>query len=482
MATYEAVIGLEVHAELSTETKIFCGCPAKFGGVPNSHVCPVCLGLPGALPVLNERVLEFAIRAGVALNGAIASHSKFDRKNYFYPDLPKGYQISQYDQPIMSGGWLEILSSTGPKRIGITRLHMEEDAGKLVHQGAANLSGSHSSLVDLNRAGVPLCEIVSEPDIRTPEEARLYLQELRNVLVTLGITDGKMEEGSLRCDVNVSLRRSSADPFGTRTELKNMNSFRAVQKALEYELERQAKLLDQGERIVQETRTWNEERGVTVSMRSKEEAHDYRYFPDPDLADLRVDARRVEEIRAALPELPAARRQRYQEVIGLPAYDAGVLTDNLDLAHYFDEGIANSPNPKGIANWLMGDVAAFLNANKLTLAELPVKPSQLRQLVELIDADVISGKIAKQLVGEMLKTGADPAELIKQMGMTQISDEESIRSMIRALLDQHPAQVAEYQAGKTKVIGFLVGQVMRQTQGRAKPDAVNRLMIEELSK
>lgn len=478
---YEAVIGLEVHVELSTATKIFCGCPARFGGEPNTHVCPVCLGLPGALPVLNRQVLAFAIRAGVALNGEIARRSKFDRKNYFYPDLPKGYQISQFDRPIMERGWLEIEPEAGRRRIGITRLHMEEDAGKLVHQGAANLAGSHYSLADLNRAGVPLCEIVSEPDLRTPEEARLYIQELRNVLVTIGITDGKMEEGSLRCDVNASLRPKGTEPLGTRTEIKNMNSFRAVQKALEYELERQAKVLDEGGRIVQETRTWSEERGVTVSMRSKEEAHDYRYFPEPDLADLEVSPEEVERIRQALPELPAQRRARYVLEVGLPAYDAGVLTDNLDLARYFDAAIAGSANPKGIANWLMGDVAAYLNTNDKALGELAMQPAQLQRLVEMIDQDVISGKIAKQILRELLETGKDPDRLVGDMGLSQISDEGAIVEAIREVLAAHPSQVADYHAGKTKVIGFLVGQVMRQTQGRAKPDAVNRLMAEALA-
>ncbi|HEY9854346.1 MAG TPA: Asp-tRNA(Asn)/Glu-tRNA(Gln) amidotransferase subunit GatB [Stenomitos sp.] len=479
---YEAVIGLEVHVELSTETKIFCGCPAKFGGEPNTHVCPVCLGLPGALPVLNQTVLEYAIRAGLALNGHIAERSKFDRKNYFYPDLPKGYQISQYDRPIMERGWLDIEPETGKRRIGITRLHMEEDAGKLVHQGAANLAGSSYSLADLNRAGVPLCEIVSEPELRTPEEARLYMQELRNILVTIGITDGKMEEGSLRCDVNVSLRPKGTEAFGTRAELKNINSFRAVQKALEYELERQAKVLDEGGRVVQETRTWSEERGVTVSMRSKEEAHDYRYFPDPDLSDLEVSREWVETLRAALPELPAQRRERYMEHVGLPAYDAGVLTDNLELAQYFDSAIAGSSNPKGIANWLMGDVAAYLNTNAKSLAELAMQPPQLRRLVEMIDQDVISGKIAKQLIRQMLESGKDPDALVAEMGLSQISDESAIVEAIRQVLAAHPSQVADYHAGKTKVVGYLVGQVMRQTQGRAKPDAVNRLMAVELEK
>jgi len=481
MSKYEVVIGIEVHAELSTETKIFCGCPAKFGGEPNTHVCPVCLGLPGALPVLNERVLEFAIKAGLALNGTIPERSKFDRKNYFYPDLPKGYQISQYDQPIMQGGWIDITTSEGQKRIGVHRLHMEEDAGKLVHQGAAGLAGATHSLVDLNRAGVPLVEIVSEPEIRSPEEARRYVEELRNILVTIGVTDGKMEEGSLRCDVNLSLRPVGQKEFGTKTEIKNLNSFRAVQKASEYEIERQAELLDAGEKVTQETRLWNEERGITVLMRSKEEAHDYRYFPDPDLEPLEVSREQVEAIRKQLPELPAQRRARYTEVVGLPEYDAGVLTDNLELAHYFDQAIEGSKNPKAIANWLMGDVSATLNREGKALSEMAMRPEHLRKLVDLIDADVISGKIAKSVLGDMLFTGKDPETVVAEKGLSQLTNEDELRALIRNILSQNPAQVEEYRSGKTKVMGFLVGQAMKATQGRAKPDMLNRLMAEELA-
>jgi aspartyl-tRNA(Asn)/glutamyl-tRNA(Gln) amidotransferase subunit B len=479
---YEAVIGLEVHVELSTETKIFCACKAHFGAEPNHHVCPVCLGLPGALPVLNARVLEYGIKAGLALEGNIARLTKFDRKNYFYPDLPKGYQISQYDQPLMQGGHLEICTEAGEvRRIGITRLHLEEDAGKLVHQGSANLAGSTYSLVDLNRAGVPLCEIVSEPDLRTPEEARLYLQELRNILVTCGVTDGRMEEGSLRCDVNVSVRPAGSTTFGTRAEVKNLNSFRAVQRSLEYEIERQIDLVSKGQKVVQETRTWSEERGVTLSMRSKEAAHDYRYFPEPDLPAFEISEDRIAEVRATLPELPAQRRQRYIEVVGLPAYDAGVLTDNLELAAYFDAACEGAPNPKGIANWLMGDVAGYLNAQKLAIAELPMRPEHLREMVALIDSDEISGKIAKTLVVEMMKSGQAPRALVQSMGLSQIRDDSAIVEAIRAVLAANPGQVADYRAGKTKVVGWLVGQVMRQTQGRAKPDAVNRLIVEVLA-
>lgn len=480
--TYEAVIGLEVHVELATATKIFCGCPAAFGGEPNTRVCPVCLGLPGSLPVLNEEVLQHALRAGLALQGQIARQTKFDRKNYFYPDLPKGYQISQYDQPIMEHGCLEIETEQGPRRIGITRLHLEEDAGKLVHQGSANLAGSRASRVDLNRAGVPLCEIVSEPDLRTPEEARLYMQELRNLLVALGVTDGRMEEGSLRCDVNVSIRPVGAATLGTRTELKNLNSFRAVQKALEYEIARQIDVVTRGERVVLETRTWSEERGVTLSMRSKEEAHDYRYFPEPDLENLTIAEATLDQIRSSLPELPAQVRARYVREVGLSAYDAAVLTDLPELGHFFDAAIAGSSHPKEIANWLMGDVMAHLNSSKLTLAEVPLQPAQLARLVELIATQVISGKIAKSVLAAMLKTGNDPEPLVRELGLTQISDEASLQESVRQVLAANPGQVADYHGGKTQVIGWLVGQVMKQTQGRARPDTVNRLIRQELER
>ncbi|MGE5708342.1 MAG: Asp-tRNA(Asn)/Glu-tRNA(Gln) amidotransferase subunit GatB [Bacteroidota bacterium] len=481
MSQYEAVIGLEVHAELLTETKIFCGCRAKFGGEPNTHVCPVCSGMPGVLPVLNERVVEFALKAALALDCTIPERCKFDRKNYFYPDLPKGYQISQFDQPIAVQGSLTLRMEDGDKKIGITRLHLEEDAGKLVHVGAAGLSGATHSDVDLNRAGVPLVEIVSEPDLRTPEEAKQYMMELRSILVTLGVCDGKLEEGSLRCDANVSLRPIGQREFGTKTEVKNINSFRGLQRALEYEIERQTALLESGERIEQESRLWDENRGQTFSMRSKEEAHDYRYFPEPDLVPLVIDPSWIERVRSAMPELPDAKWRRYVG-LGLTPYDASVLVENLDMARYFDEALTHSQNPKGVANWLMGDIAGTLNAEKRSIGELKTEPRQVAKLVELIDKDVISGKIAKTVLAEMLKTGLDPEKVVEKMGLSQISDEGAVREIIRTVLSANPSQVEEFKAGKTKVVGFLVGQVMRESKGRAKPDLVNRLLVEELNK
>lgn len=480
---YEAVIGMEVHAELLTNSKIFCGCPAEFGGEPNTHTCPVCLGMPGSLPVLNRRVLEFAIKTGLALHAEIPEVSKFDRKNYFYPDNPKAYQISQYDQPICQGGYLEIETSEGTKRIGITRAHMEEDAGKLVHQGAAGLAGSTHSLVDLNRAGVPLLEIVSEPEIRTPEEAKLYVQELRNILVYLGVNDGRLEQGSLRADANVSVRPVGQKEFGTKTEIKNMNSFRAIERAVEYEINRQIEAVENGERIVQETRLWNEEKQTTISMRSKEGASDYRYFPDPDLIPMHISRELVAELEKTLPELPAEKRKRYQEALGLSAYDAGVLVADKELSTFFDRAVEAYPaNAKAVANWLMGDVSAWLNYEKLTLAEAKATPAQLAELVKLIDEDVISGKIAKTVLGEMLKSGESPKALVEKMGLSQISDTGAIVGIIQDVLKNHPSQVADYHAGKTKVVGYLVGQIMRATQGRAKPDAVNQLLVEELER
>ncbi|MDB5101178.1 MAG: glutamyl-tRNA(Gln) amidotransferase, subunit [Cyanobacteria bacterium RYN_339] len=478
---YEAVIGLEVHAELLTKTKIFCGCPAEFGGEPNSHVCPICAGMPGVLPVLNQQVLEFAIMVGRALNCEIPEVSKFDRKNYFYPDNPKAYQISQFDQPICGRGWLEIQVGDEVKRIGITRAHMEEDAGKLVHQGAAGLAGSTHSLVDLNRAGVPLLEIVSEPELRTAEECKAYVQELRNILVYLGVNDGRLEQGSLRCDANVSVRPVGQEAFGTRAEIKNMNSFSAIERAVKYEIQRQIDAIEDGEKIVQETRLWNEERQVTVSMRSKEGSSDYRYFPDPDLIPMHISPELVAEIEARLPELPAAKRKRYQA--SLSAYDANVLASDKDMARFFDEAVnAYGKNPKGIANWIMGDILAHVNAEKSTFCEIKPMPGHVAKLVELIDADTISGKIAKTVLAKMLETGDDPAKLVESLGMSQISDTGAIVTAIQEVLKNHPQQVAQYHAGQTKVTGFLVGQIMRATQGRAKPDLVNQLLTEELAK
>lgn len=483
-AKYEAVIGLEVHAELLTRTKIFCGCKAEFGAPPNQNVCPVCSGQPGVLPVLNREVLHLAIKTGRALNCAIAEVSKFDRKNYFYPDLPKAYQISQFDQPICERGHLEITRADGTvKRIGVTRAHMEEDAGKLVHQGAAGLAGSTHSLIDLNRAGVPLLEIVSEPDIRTAEEAKLYMQELRDILVYLGVNDGRMEQGSLRCDANVSIRPVGASTFGTKTEVKNMNSFRAVERAIEYEIARQIEAVEAGERIVQETRLWNEEKQATVSMRSKEGASDYRYFPDPDLIPLHVDRALVAELEATLPELPAAKRARYRETLGLSAYDAGAIVADKDVAAFFEAAVSRHPqNPKGIANWVMGDLSAYLNTHKVGVGELKVSPAHIAELVALIDADTISGKIAKTLIPTMLETGESPKALVEARGLTQVSDAGAIVEAVRQVIAGFPGQVGEYRAGKKQVLGFLVGQTMKATGGRAKPAAVNEILLAELDK
>ncbi|MFZ5627307.1 MAG: Asp-tRNA(Asn)/Glu-tRNA(Gln) amidotransferase subunit GatB [Bacillota bacterium] len=479
---YEIVIGLEVHVELKTKSKIFCSCPTEFGGSQNTHVCPVCLGLPGVLPVLNRRVVEYAIKAGLALNCEIAEFSKFDRKNYFYPDLPKAYQISQYDLPIAKNGYLEIEVNGETKRIGITRIHMEEDAGKLVHQGAANISGADYSLVDYNRTGVPLIEIVSEPDLRSPEEARLYLEKLKAIIQYTEISDCKMEEGSLRCDANVSLRPIGSKEFGTKTELKNMNSFKALQRALEYEVERQAAILDEGGRIVQETRTWDENRGVTLSMRSKEEAHDYRYFPEPDLVPLVIDRAWVEEIRRSLPELPDARQQRYIQELGLPAYDAGVITASKAMADYFEACLPYHHDAKAISNWLMGEFSRLLNAEGMEIQQSRIKPQQLAQLLKLQDNGTISVKIAKTVFEEMFATGREPEEIIKEKGLVQISDEGALAAIVAKVVEANPQSVADYKAGKERAIGFLVGQVMKETRGKANPQLVNKLLVEYLNK
>jgi aspartyl-tRNA(Asn)/glutamyl-tRNA(Gln) amidotransferase subunit B len=478
---YEAVIGLEVHAELLTETKIFSPAPSHFGGDPNTNVSEICLGMPGVLPVLNEGVLTAAIRTGLALNCDIPEVTKFDRKHYFYADLPKGYQISQFDQPICGKGYLDIETPDGIKRVGITRAHMEEDAGKLVHQGAAGLAGSTHSFVDLNRAGVPLLEIVSEPDIKTPEEAKAYMQELRNVLVYLGVNDGRLEQGSLRCDANISVMLKGSKVFGTRAEIKNMNSFNAIERAVRYEINRQIECVEAGERIVQETRLWNDERQMTVSMRSKEGASDYRYFPDPDLLPISVSRELVAELQKTLPELPAAKRERYEKTLGLSSYDARVIVDDVDVAAYFEAAVSiYSGNVKGIANWVMGDIAAYLNQEKLTINEIKPQPKHIAELVQLIDDGTISGKIAKTLMIEMLKDGEAPGVLVDKLGMRQISDTGAIVEAVKAVLAASPTQVADFYAGKTKIMGYLVGQVMKQTQGRAKPELVNELVLAEL--
>lgn len=477
---YEVIIGLEVHSELKTKTKIFCGCATTFGSPQNTNVCPVCLGLPGVLPVLNEKVVEFGIKAGLALNCTISKYSKFDRKNYYYPDLPKNFQTSQLDLPIAEHGHLYIEVDGEKKRIGITRAHMEEDAGKLVHSGATITSSDYSN-VDYNRTGVPLLEIVSEPDMRSPEEAVAYLEKMKSILEYVEVSDCKMEEGSLRCDVNVSLRKWGAEKFGTKVEMKNLNSFKTVQRALEYEIERQADILDEGGTIVQETRTWDEAKGMTLSMRSKEQAHDYRYFPEPDLVPIVTSEERIEEIRASLPELPDARRQRLTEVCGLSSYDAGVITATRAMADYFDAVCNAGADAKLAANWLMGDVSKHLNAEGKAIADMLIKANQLADLIQLIGKGTISSKIAKTVFEEMWKTGDDPAKIVEEKGLVQITDTKAIEEIVDRVIADNPKPVEDYKGGNKKSIGFLVGQVMKLSKGKANPGMVNQLLAQKLS-
>lgn len=476
---FGTVIGLEVHTELKTASKIFCGCTTEFGGEQNTHVCPVCLGLPGVLPVLNEKVLEFAIRTGIALNCTISPYSKFDRKNYYYPDLPKNFQTSQYDLPICKNGYLDIEVNGETKRIGITRVHMEDDAGKLIHSGT--ISDSEYALVDYNRAGVPLLEIVSEPDIRTPEEAKAYLEKIKNILSYIDVSDCKMEEGSLRCDANVSLRPVGQEQFGTKAEIKNVNSFKAVQRALEYEVERQAEVLSEGGRIIQETRTWDDSRGVTLSMRNKEQAEDYRYFPEPDLVPIIVDPVWVETIRQSLPELPDARKNRIMNAHALSAYDAEAITATRAMADYFDALVEAGAEAKAATNWLMGEVSKHLNACALDIRSCPVQPASLAEMIALIEKGVISGKIAKTVFESMWNEGKSAPTIIKEQGLVQMSDEGELGEIVEAVIASHPQSVADFNAGKEKAIGFLVGQIMRQTKGRANPEVVNRILKEKLA-
>jgi aspartyl-tRNA(Asn)/glutamyl-tRNA(Gln) amidotransferase subunit B len=475
---YEVVVGLEVHTELKTASKIFCGCSTKFGAEQNTNVCPVCLGLPGVLPVLNARVLEFAVCTGLALNCRILPFSKFDRKNYYYPDLPKNFQTSQYDLPIAVGGHLDIEVDGETRRIGITRVHMEEDAGKLVHAGT--ITKSEYALVDYNRTGVPLLEIVSEPDIRSAEEAKAYLEKLKAILQYIDVSDCKMEEGSLRCDANISLRPKGETKFGTKTEIKNLNSFKAVQKGLEYEAARQADVLDEGGRIVQETRSWDEARGQTVSLRSKEEAHDYRYFPEPDLVPMVVDPAWVEDIRRNLPELPDARKARLMKDYGLSAYDAGAITVSRAMAEYFDATVAAGADAKAAANWLMGELSRQLNAAGREIEDCPVAPGQLAGLIDLMAQGTVSGKIAKTVFEAMWASGKDAAVIVKEQGLVQISDAGAIEAIVDAVLAANPQSVADFKAGKERAIGFLVGQVMKETKGRANPEMVNKLLRERM--
>lgn len=476
---YESVIGLEVHTELKTNTKIFCGCRTTFGAAPNTNVCPVCLGLPGVLPVLNRRVVEFAVRAGLALNCKIANFTKFDRKNYYYPDLPKNFQTSQYDLPICENGYLDIEVNGETRRIGITRIHMEEDAGKLVHSGET-ITDSDTSNVDYNRTGVPLLEIVSEPDLRSGEEAAAYMEKLRSILEYIQVSDVKMEEGSLRCDANVSVREVGATEFGTKVEMKNINSIRGVMRSIEYEAQRQAEALEDGETIVQETRTWDEAKGVTRTMRVKEGADDYRYFPEPDLTPFVLTDEYIDSIRQSLPELPEARKERYMQVYGLSAYDAQVVTLSRAMAEYFDAMVAAGADPKESVNWLMGDFSMVLNEHGGTPADAPVAPAEFAALLAKIADGTISGKIAKGVLRDMWDSGKSAAEIIAEKGLQQISDTGELEQLVREVVAANPQSVEDFRAGKKKAVGFLVGQLMRATKGRANPQAVNELLLRVL--
>ncbi|MDH5509032.1 MAG: Asp-tRNA(Asn)/Glu-tRNA(Gln) amidotransferase subunit GatB [Nitrospinota bacterium] len=475
---YEAVIGLETHVQLSTKSKIFCSCSTRFGSEPNANTCPVCLGMPGSLPVLNREVVHRAIKVGLAVGGKIAEWTKFDRKNYFYPDLPKGYQISQYDLPIVVGGKMDIVVEAGHRTIGLTRIHMEEDAGKLIH--GENLGDPSSSYVDLNRAGVPLLEIVSEPDIRSSEEARRYMDKLKTILQYLEVSDCNMEEGSLRCDANVSVRPVGQKEFGARTEVKNVNSFRFLQKAIDFEIKRQCALLEEGGSVIQETRLYDEKSDRTISMRSKEEAHDYRYFPDPDLAPMVVGDEWVEEVRAAMPELPDAKARRFMSDYGLPEYDALVLCAARATADYFEGAARGAKSPKVVSNWVMGEVLRVVKEKGATPDTIPVTPAMLGKMVGMIESGAISGKIAKAVFEDMATSGKDPEMVVEEKGLAQITDTSSIEAEVDKILAANPSQVADYKAGKEKLIGFFVGQVMRATRGTASPDMLNKILKEKL--
>ena len=477
--SYEAVIGLEIHSELKTKTKIFCGCATAFGAEQNTHVCPVCLGLPGVLPVINKRVVEFAIKAGLALNCTINKFSKFDRKNYYYPDLPKNFQTSQYDLPIAEHGYVDIDTEKGKKRIRITRIHMEEDAGKLVHSGNT-IKDSDSSNVDYNRTGVPLIEIVSEPDMATPQEARAYMEKVKSILEYIDVSNCRMEEGNLRADLNVSLRPEGTETLGTKAEMKNINSFKAVEDALAYEIERQEEILEDGGHIVQETRTWDPDKGITLSMRTKEETHDYRYMPEPDLVPIVTTDEEIDAYRKNLPELPDARQKRLEDTYGLSSYDAGIITASRQMAEYFDAVIADGADAKLAANWMMGDLAKNLNAEGKTIEESPVDAKRLGQMIVLISKGTISSKIAKKVFTEMWTSPDAPEKIVKDKGLVQITDTKAIEAIVDAVIAANPKPVEDYKAGNKKAIGALVGQVMKQSKGKANPGVVNKLLAAKL--
>lgn len=470
---YEVVIGLEVHAQLKTKSKIFAPDKNEFGQEPNSLTSPITLGMPGVLPVLNKECVNMGILTGLALNCEIPSRCKFDRKQYFYPDLPKGYQISQYDEPICVNGHLDI----NGKRIGITRAHLEEDAGKLVHAGANGLAGSTYSLVDLNRAGTPLLEIVSEPDMRSSEEAKNYMEELRNIVRYIGVCDGNLEEGSMRCDANISIMPKGSKEFGTRAEIKNVNSFVALQRAIEYEIERQIEIVEDGGQVVQETRLWDDNARETRSMRGKEDAHDYRYFPEPDLMPLEISREWVEKIKSEMPELPSQKRARYQE-IGLSEYDASVIVEQMGLALFFDKVLELGANPKTAVNFIMGEIAAYLKEDHIEITDTKLTPENLAELIALIEKGTISNNIGKQIIIEMLKDGTKASVIVEKKGLSQISDEGAIKELVQKVVDAHPNEVEAYKNGKTNLLGFFVGQIMKETKGRANPKTVNQLLRE----
>ncbi len=476
---YEAVIGLEIHAQLLTESKIFCGCSTRFGAEPNENTCPVCTGMPGVLPVLNRRVVELAVRTALALNGEIPRRSVFARKNYFYPDLPKGYQISQFEAPLSLGGYVEIEGAGGTRRVRLTRIHVEEDAGKLVYEGT--MDKADAGYVDLNRTGVPLIEIVTEPDIRSPEEAAAFLRKLRSIVRYLGVCDGNMEQGSLRCDANVSVRPVGSEGLGVKTELKNMNSFRFVQHALEYEIQRQIAMLEDGEEIIQETRLWDASKNATLSMRSKEEAHDYRYFPDPDLVPVEIDPAWVEDVRRSLPELPDEKENRFVEVYELPREDARTLTATAELADYFEKVVSLFPQARKVGNWILTGLLRELNRDDREIDECAVKPEHLAGMLAMIEDGGISGKIGKQVLEEMYRTGKGPEAIVKEKGWIQIQDTSELTGIIDQVLASHPEEVDKYRAGKEKVFGFFVGQVMKATRGQANPKLVNDLLRKKLT-
>ena len=474
---YEVIIGLEVHSELSTKTKIFCSCPTKFGAAPNTQTCPICMAMPGTLPVLNEKVVEYAVKAGLATNCEISRNSKNDRKNYFYPDLPKAYQISQYDQPLCEHGYVEIDTKEGKKKIRLTRIHIEEDAGKLNHDEFAG-----GSLVDLNRAGVPLIEIVSEPDLRSTEEVEEYLKKLKSILEYIEVSDCKMQEGSYRADVNVSVRKKGDSKLGTRTEMKNMNSFRSITRAIEYEIDRQIDVIEEGGEVEQETLRWDDVSGKTFPMRDKEDAQDYRYFPDPDLVAIKLSEEYIENIRKSLPELPESRKERYLKEYELSEKDANIITASKYLSDLFEGAIKVCNNPKAVNNWIISDISRILNETEMEPIEIPFDSNQLGKLVILIDKGTISSSIGKKVLEELFENPRDPEEIIKEKGWIQISDEGAIKEVVLKVLEANPQSIADYKAGKDKALGFLVGQAMKETKGKANPKMLNQMFLEELKR